>query len=153
MEKKIVLVGPECTGKTTLAKKIAKAYKMTYVPEAARIWVDKNKREVRYSDVIKIAKLQIALEKKAHQKKKVILCDTDLLSTMVYSQFYFKKIPKTVKDLFKKHAGDMYFLVESNLPWVAETNQRAPKDPRKKQYALFKKTLKSLKINYAILKT
>lgn len=152
MEKKIVLVGPECVGKTTLAKKIAKEYKMTYVPEAARLWVKQNKREVCYEDVEDIAKLQIQLEKKAHKKNKDILCDTDLLSTIVYSEFYFGKVPSLVKKLFKKYQGDMYFLVQSNLPWVSETNQRAPKDPRKKQRALFKKTFKSLKINYNILK-
>ncbi|MEE4247502.1 MAG: ATP-binding protein, partial [Kangiellaceae bacterium] len=92
---KIVLFGPESTGKTTLAKQLAAYYKTVWVPEYAREYLqnkwDKEKKICELEDLIPISVGQIKLENEAIKKaNRVLVCDTDLLETKVYSEAYFE---------------------------------------------------------------
>ena len=91
---RIVLFGPESTGKTTLAIQLARHYNTVWVEEYARpylqnIW-DQERRTCEPKDILPIAFGQIASENKlAKRADKVLICDTDLLETKVYSQEYY----------------------------------------------------------------
>ena len=96
--KRIVLFGPESSGKTTLAKQIAEKYGVPWVPEYAREYLqnkwDNEGKVCQPDDLIPIAIGQIDLENKAiDQAEKsdspFIVCDTDLLETLVYSEVYY----------------------------------------------------------------
>ena len=88
---KVVLFGPESTGKTTLAQELADHYKTEWVPEYAREYLqvkwDKEQKTCEPQDLIPIAEGQIRLENYLTKKaNKLLICDTDLLETKVYSE-------------------------------------------------------------------
>ena len=91
---KVVLFGPESTGKTTLAKQLAAHYKTAWVPEYARQYLqdkwDRAQKTCEPLDLLPIAKGQITLENELTKKaNKILFCDTDLLETKVYSEAYY----------------------------------------------------------------
>ena len=72
MIKKIVLIGPESTGKTTLAKQLAAHYQTTWVAEYARAYIDNLHRTYEEKDLVEIAKGQIEREGNSHKKGKLL---------------------------------------------------------------------------------
>ena len=91
---RIVLFGPESTGKTTLSKQLAQYYNTLWVPEYAREYLQKkwnNKgKTCEPKDLLPIAEGQMRLENSlARKANKILICDTDLLETKVYSEVYY----------------------------------------------------------------
>ncbi|HEV2831233.1 MAG TPA: ATP-binding protein [Hanamia sp.] len=62
--KKIVVIGPESTGKSTLCAQLAEHYQTLWVPEYAREYLEKNGTDYSYNDLLAIAKGQIELEER-----------------------------------------------------------------------------------------
>ena len=62
MLKKIVIIGPESTGKSTLCKQLAEHYKTLWCPEFAREYLLKHGMNYTFDDLLTIAKGQLALE-------------------------------------------------------------------------------------------
>ena len=92
---RITITGSECTGKTTLAKALADHYETVWVPEFARAFVSAQRVAPGYDDVNTIARGQLALDAdQAADASRLLIRDTDLLSTVVYSQHYFGDCPK-----------------------------------------------------------
>jgi nicotinamide riboside kinase len=91
---RVVLTGSESTGKTTLAQRIAEHYQAEFVPEFVREYAAKKGAPLDFSDHGPIAKGQMALEDAAIARKpRLIVQDTDLLSTVVYCDHYFGNCP------------------------------------------------------------
>ena len=91
---RIVLFGPESTGKTTLSRQLANHYNVSWVPEYMRIYLQNKWNTLRevcvYEDLIPIAIGQMALENQAVKKEdKIVFCDTNLLEIKVYSEAYY----------------------------------------------------------------
>ncbi|HCD23050.1 MAG TPA: nicotinate-nucleotide adenylyltransferase, partial [Flavobacteriaceae bacterium] len=91
---KVVLFGPESTGKTTLSEQLARYYSTLWVPEYARQYLQDKWNEERKTcepqDLLPIAQGQIFLENKLSKKAdRLLICDTDLLETKVYSEAYY----------------------------------------------------------------
>ena len=85
---KVVLFGPDSTGKTTLSRQLARHYNTVWAPEFAREYLQKkwnNERKTcENSDILPIAKGQMEIENRLAKKAdKVLICDTDLLETKV----------------------------------------------------------------------
>ena len=76
---KIVITGPESSGKTTLLNKINNKWNFTIIPEYARIYIDKLNRPYNYDDILEIAKGQIALENNLNEVRSTLLWHTLLL--------------------------------------------------------------------------
>ena len=88
---KIVLFGPESTGKTSLAVELAKHYKTLFVQEFAREFLQKKMDEenkvCEIDDLIPIAIGQMNSENILSKKaNRILFCDTDLLTTATYSR-------------------------------------------------------------------
>jgi NadR type nicotinamide-nucleotide adenylyltransferase len=120
-----VVTGSECTGKTTLVRALAEHYGTVWVPEFVRGFVEEKGRAPEYKDVETIARGQIALEDQmASRARGLLIQDTDLLSTVVYSRHYFGDCPEWVEDELRKRAGDLYLLADIDLPWSPDGSQR-----------------------------
>ena len=154
---KIVLFGPESTGKTTLAQLLAKHYTTKWVPEYMREYLqekwDLQKKTCEPHDLLPIAKGQIALENTATKTAgDLLFCDTNLLELVVYSRAYYEEI---VDPVLLKHAlkakYDLYFLTYIDIPWVEDDLRDRPKD-REQMFARFKKALDDHNLPYRILK-
>jgi len=138
----VVVTGSECTGKTTLAMELAEHYGTVWVPEFVRQFVEAKGSAPEYADVEAIARGQIALEDRMTAKAaEVLIQDTDLLSTVVYSQHYYGDCPGWIEEELEKRAGDLYLLADIDVPWSPEGDQRDRGDRREEMHELFRSAL------------
>ena len=153
---KIVLFGPESTGKSTLAQELAKHYNTNFVKEFARNYLqekwDKYQLACELKDIIPIAKGQMKNENIIAKKTtKILFCDTDLLTTATYSKLYFNGYcdPDLQENAIKNHY-DLYLLMDIDIPWVKDDLRDRPND-RKVFFNSFKNSLDLNKKNYALI--
>ena len=146
--KKICFYGPESTGKSTMARHMAKIYKTEFVPEVSREIVTSNNFTVE--DIIKIGHTQTArILEKTKTANKILFCDTDLITTQIYCRHYLKEVPHVLIELEKLIKYDLYFLFEPDVPWVADGMRDLGNfDKRKEMLAVFKSELDKRCINY-----
>ena len=137
----IVLTGPECSGKTTLAGELARHYDAPWVPEYAREYATALERPLVYADVEPIARGQRAAEDAASRSGRLLLLDTDLLSTVVYSRYCYGACPAWIEREAVARRGDLYLLHQPDIPWVAEPGLREASDRRAEQSKLFRDVL------------
>ncbi|WP_296633708.1 ATP-binding protein [Polaribacter sp.] len=154
---KIVLFGPESTGKTTLSKQLAHHYNTVWAPEFAREYLQKkwnNERKTCVaSDLIPIAIGQMKLENKLAKKAdKVLICDTDLLETKVYSQeFYGGFVDKKLDEAAEKNQYNLYLLTYIDTPWEEDDLRDRPEE-RLEMFNAFEQALKDHNRPYILLK-
>ncbi len=144
--KKICFYGPESTGKSTMAEKMAGHYHTVFVPEVARELITSN--DITVDDIIKIGKAQTErVKEKTSIANKIVFCDTDLITTKIYSQYYLNQIPEILNDLENEINYDLYFLLDIDVEWVAD-HLRDFGDRRLEMFNLFKRELEKRGINY-----
>lgn len=116
---RIGIIGPESTGKTTLAKEIAERYHGTYVAEYAREFVErKGTTEVTYEELCEIAKEQIkGLE---IRDEGLVVYDTELIVTKVWFDYAFGRWPEWLDEAIRKYPMDLYVLLYPDIPWVPD---------------------------------
>ncbi|WP_397364433.1 AAA family ATPase [Olleya sp. R77988] len=154
---KVVLFGPESTGKTTLSKQLARYYNSVWVPEYAREYLQNKWNDHRKTcepqDLLPIAKGQMRLENELAKKTdSVLICDTDLLETKVYSEAYYSG---TCDPLLEKYAlennYDLYFLTYIDTPWEADDLRDKPEE-REAMFKVFEDALIKYNKPYVLLK-
>ena len=153
---KIVLFGPESTGKSSLAKFLASHYKTYYVDEFARQYLqekwDNYGKVCEKQDLIPIAVGQIKNENILSKKaKRILFCDTDLLTTAVYSRLYFDGFCDAKLDKFSKYNYyDLYLLMDIDIEWVKDDLRDRPNE-REELFNVFKDALIENNKNYMIV--
>jgi HTH-type transcriptional repressor of NAD biosynthesis genes len=154
---KVVLFGPESTGKTTLSRHLARYYNTVWTPEFARAYLQKkwnNERKTcEKKDLIPIAIGQMKMENKlAKRADKLLICDTDLLETKVYSEeFYGGFVDKKLDKAASENQYDLYLLTYVDTPWEKDDLRDRP-EQRLEMFNAFEKALKKHEKNYIVLK-
>ena len=154
---KVVLFGPESTGKTTLAIQLAKHYGTLWVPEYAREYLqDKWNREQKTcgpEDLLPIAEGQMRLENELSEKAgRLLVCDTDLLETKVYSEAYYLGYCDPLLEKYAiRNSYSLYFLTYIDTPWEKDDLRDKPNE-RERMFAFFKQALEQYHRNFVILK-
>ncbi|WP_047416954.1 AAA family ATPase [Cellulophaga sp. Hel_I_12] len=154
---KIVLFGPESTGKTTLSEQLARHYHSVWVPEYAREYLQDKWNEQRKTcepkDLLPIAEGQMRLENKLVKKaNKVLICDTDLLETKVYSEaYYIGHCDPILEKYALENTYDLYFLTYIDVPWEKDDLRDKPGE-RERMFQYFKNTLDTYNRTYVLLK-
>ncbi len=154
---KIVLFGPESTGKTTLSKQLAAHYKTLWVPEYAREYLqekwDREQKTCEPEDLLPIAKGQMQLENELTKKaNNILFCDTDLLETKVYSETYYGNFCDPMLEKYAlKNTYDLYFLTYIDVPWEKDDLRDKPFE-REQFFNYFKNTLLKYNRPFVILK-
>ncbi len=154
---KVVLFGPESTGKTTLSRQLARHYHTVWVPEYAREYLqnkwNNERKTCETSDLIPIAIGQMKLENELAKKAdKVLICDTDLLETKVYSQEYYGGFVDPALDkAARENQYDLYLLTYIDVPWEADDLRDRP-GQRKEMFEAFENALISHGKKYILLK-
>ena len=145
MTVRIVITGPECTGKTTLAASLATAIGAPWVPEASRAYAGRVAREGRgltARDVSPIARAQLAAEDAALAgAPALVVLDTDLLSTVAYAEHYFGLDVAWINEAARARRGDLYLLCAPDIPWEADGVRDRPA-AREEMFALFQRVLR-----------
>jgi NadR type nicotinamide-nucleotide adenylyltransferase len=153
---KVVLFGPESTGKTTLSKQLALHYNTVWVPEYARDYLqdkwNKFRKICEDSDLLPIAKGQMKLENELAKKaNKILICDTDLLVTKVYSEEYYGGlVDPDLNKAAKTNSYDLYLLTYIDTPWEKDDLRDRP-EQRLEMFQAFEKALKKYERPYVLL--
>jgi len=123
--KRVVVVGPESTGKTQLTQQLAAHYHVPWVHEVARDYLDKLQRPYRYQDLLQIAKEQVNLEQQVAQAH-CCFCDTDLLVIKVWSMIKYQKVHPWIEERLVQAPADFYLLTTVDLPWEPDPLREHP---------------------------
>jgi NadR type nicotinamide-nucleotide adenylyltransferase len=141
----VVVTGSECTGKTTLARGLARSFGTAWSAEHARAFVEHERRAPQNGDVEAIARGQIAGEDAAAEAaRRLVVRDTDLVSTAIYARHYFGACPAWIERAAAERKGDLYLLCHPDVPWVADGLQRDRSASRDEVHALFEDALRDL---------
>ena len=119
---RIVITGPESTGKTTLAKQLAENFSGLYVSEYAREYVEHLTGQYTFADVENIARKQIDqyLQSK-DSNETIVFFDTWLIITKVWFEWVFGSVPGWIEDAIQDCPVDLYLLCQPDLPWEADS--------------------------------
>ncbi len=142
--KKIVITGPESTGKSTLCEQLAARYQTSWVPEYAREYLLQLERPYTYEDLLLIAKGQLDQEDRllASGTGPIIFIDTDMYVMKVWCEFVFGKCHAFILDEIVKRTYDGYLLCNVDLPWVADELREYPDlESREQLYHMYKDLL------------
>lgn len=153
---KIVLFGPESTGKTTLSKQLARHYNTVWAPEYAREYLQKkwnnHRKTCEAKDLIPIAIGQMKLENKLAKKAdRILICDTDLLETKVYSEEFYGFVDQDLNEAAKINNYDLYLLTYIDTPWEEDDLRDRPKQ-RLRMFTAFEEALQKNNKPYLLLK-
>lgn len=146
----ICLYGPESTGKSTLAKNLAAIYKTELVPEVSKEIITTNNFTIE--DIVRIGLAQTQrIKEKLTTANKILFCDTDLITTQIYSQFYLGVVPPILYELEREIQYDTYFLLDIDVPWIAD-GLRDLGNKRDVMMATFKSALDDRGLKYQLVK-
>ena len=155
--KKIVVLGPESTGKSTLCEALSKAYDTIWCEEYAREYLSKNGTDYHFENLLTIAKGQIANEERAtkkaiEQNKSHLIIDTDMYVMKVWCEYVFNNCHPYILEEISQRKYDLYLLCDIDLPWTADEMREYPDEqPRKELFALYKELLMNQETPWAIV--
>lgn len=167
--KKIVVIGPESTGKSTLCEKLAAHYNTLWVPEYAREYLEKHGTDYTYEDLLAIAKGQIELEERIssklkvqsskfkvqnpirnsqptinHQRSTSLFIDTDMHVMKVWAEYVFNNCHNWILNRIAERKYDLYLLCDVDLPWIEDKLREYPDEGiRKKLFYFYKESMAS----------
>ena len=144
---RVVLIGSESTGKSTLAEELAAHFGTTACGEFVRAYLDRRGGVLDVSDVEPIARGQIACED-AHEG---FIFDTDLISTVVYARHYYDFCPEWIVAAARARRSGLYLLLDVDVPWVADAQRDQP-HLREEIHASFVRTLEEFGAEYVIIR-
>ena len=151
---RVGIIGPESTGKTTLAKELAARHKGIYVPEYAREFVEKKgTTEVTWDELCFIAKQQIEELRSEGINELAIFFDTELIVTKVWFDYAFGRVPEWLEEAIKQYPMDKYLLTYPDLPWEPDPARSNGSDEiRMELFERYKQEIEALGIPYEIIR-
>lgn len=153
--KKIVVIGPESTGKSTLCLQLARHYQTIWCPEYAREYLEEHGMDYNYDDLLTIAKGHISLEdatccklqatsNENHHSPLIphnshLFVDTDMYVMKVWCECAFGKCHSWILNQIATRKYDLYLLCNIDLPWIKDNLREYPdKKIRNKLYHFYK---------------
>lgn len=154
---KIAIVGPESSGKSTLAAFLAAQFQTIWVKEYARAYCEKLNRPCTIEDELAIFNGQIEAEDNAielltesNNSPSILICDTTILNVKVWCEHVFGYSPKEVNDACDTRAYDLYFLMKDDIPWEDDP-LRNFQNERGYFFEVYQKELSNRNLNYQII--
>ena len=159
---KIVVLGPESTGKSTLCAALAKHYQTIWCKEFAREYLINNGTKYTYENLLTIAKGQIANEEAAIEKALTqinnggtnkLIIDTDMYVMKVWSEYVFNNCDPFILEQINERNYDMYLLCDIDLPWISDEMREYPEElPRKELFLIYKDLLVNQTTPWAVIR-
>jgi NadR type nicotinamide-nucleotide adenylyltransferase len=139
--KRIVIIGPESTGKSTLCRQLAAHYDTVWCAEFAREYLLEHGMNYTYDDLAKIAQGQIKLEEMcaAEVKNNFYFIDTDMYVMKVWHEVAFTNCPTWILKKIARTHCDLYLLCDVDLPWIKDELREYPNlAMRQKLFKMYK---------------
>lgn len=148
---RIGIIGPESTGKSTLAEYLAHRYEGVLVPEYAREYMENLAPSYGYTydDVVAIAKQQLSVL--ASINSNLVVFDTELIITKVWFLHKFGRCPDFVEQALRDYPMDVYLLCYPDLPWLPDPVRENP-DIREYLFDWYEREIQALNIPYYIIR-
>ena len=143
---KIIITGPESSGKTTLCKALSKHFSISFAKEFARYYINSLDREYIIDDLLTIAKGQLECEFNSQ------LLDTDLITIKIWSEYKYGRCDKWILDQIEKQKKEkrFYLLCKPDIPWQPDKQRENPSD-REAIFEIYKEELEYLGHKYFIV--
>ena len=150
---KIVITGPESTGKTELAQALAEKYATLWVPEYARNYIENLERPYDYDDVVRIAQHQIIEEQYYSSKvgQGILFFDTWLIITKVWLDLVFGKCPESILKHIRSSKIDLFLVCNTDLAWIADPVRENGGEKRDLLLKLYCEEIRSFGFDYEII--
>lgn len=133
--RRVCIFGPESTGKSTLTADLARHFDTLYVHEYARPLLNYKDGHCDYPDIERIARGQAAAEDAlAPRANRVLFCDTDPLTTTLWSDVLFGKCPDWVQQEAERRTYDLYLLLDTDVDWVDDTQRYFPEPEKRRAF-------------------
>ena len=158
--KKVVAIGPESTGKSTLCQQLAAHYNTLWCPEYAREYLLKHGTDYSFDDLLTIAEGQLALEEVYTKKlqllpgneQQILFVDTDMYVMKVWCEVVFGKCHQFILDKIEEQKTSLYLLCNVDLPWTKDELREYPDfETREKLYHIYKDILTNQSLPWAIV--
>lgn len=150
---RIVITGPESSGKSALAKALSTAFDAPCVPEYARTYLAAKGTEYELSDIVNIAIGQLALAEALEQQPgttgRLMIIDTWMLELRVWADYRFGVVPNVLEDMYREHLPDFYVLCKPDIPWEPDPLRENPHD-RDHLYDLYLSAIIESGIRYVV---
>ncbi|MBT4408957.1 MAG: ATP-binding protein [Bacteroidetes bacterium] len=146
----VFLSGSESTGKTELARSLSEIYKVPWIPEFAREYMEKLDHDYSQEDVEAIAKIQL-IQIKKYQEEALVFFDTGLVITKVWFQELYKSVPEWFSEVYEIMAKGHYLLCYPDLDWISDP-VRENADKRLSLHAKYESEITKLAAPYATIK-
>ena len=147
---KIILTGPESTGKSTLARKLADHFQVPMVNEFAREYLNHLGRDYEFEDLKRIAQGQMALEQAAIGSTPFVIADTDLITIKIWSQVKYQKVDDWILSNLHWNQDALYLLCKPDLTWQPDPQREHPHF-RKELFKTYQKELTDLRRKHQVI--
>ena len=143
---KIIVTGPESSGKTTLYKALSQHFNLPFSKEYAREYLNALNRDYNQNDLLKIAKGQLKSEQNTQ------LLDTDLITIKIWSKYKYENCDKWILDEIEKQKSEkrFYLLCKPDIPWEADQQRENPNN-REELFEIYKKEIVNLGHDYFVV--
>jgi NadR type nicotinamide-nucleotide adenylyltransferase len=129
--RRVCVFGPESTGKSTLAARLAEHFETVLVPEYARTLIEAQRGDLCLGDMDHVARGQRASEDTlARRADRLLVCDTDLLTTTIWSDVLFDSCPEWIREEARTRRYDLTLLCDVDVPWVDDVVRYLPDERR-----------------------
>jgi NadR type nicotinamide-nucleotide adenylyltransferase len=150
--KRIVITGPESTGKTNIANHLATKFNSVWIPEYARFYIENLKTKYDYSDIEKIARKQV--EDYHHYSRNtsgMVIFDTWLIITKVWFQKVYKKYPQWLEESIQNLKIDLYLLCTPDIEWKPDPLRENPGKMREILFNAYESEIKKTGVPFGII--
>ena len=143
---KIIVTGPESSGKTTICKRLSNYYNIPFAEEYSRIYLNSLQRDYTQEDLLEIAKGQL----KSNQENQI--CDTDLITIKIWSEYKYGNCNNWILEQIEKQKTEnrFYLLCNPDIPWEADPLRENPTN-REELFEIYKEEIEELGHNYSII--
>jgi nicotinamide riboside kinase len=143
---RIAFTGPECSGKTTLARWLSDLLSFPYIEEYAREYLS-NLERYSWEDVQNIGQQQYAMN---HASMHCV-CDTEMTVIRIWEKVRYGVISNTTEELSAQDSYNFLFLCEPDFPWEPDPLREHPEE-RAFLFSLYLEDLDSRGLNYHVLR-
>lgn len=150
--RKIVITGPESTGKSWLTKKLGEHFQVPFADEYARYYLEEHGPDYDFETLETIIQ-----NHKTHQHQiisqatELVFLDTDLLNFKTWEQLVFGKTHDFLEKEIAKESDHLYLLTYPDIPWTPDPLRVNP-DNRLELFELNLDLIKKLNRPYQIVR-